>query len=129
MISSFSSDQFSTQFSQNYFKQSYSVWSRSLFQWTLINSTFWWNLWSRLLWSTDEPTLIWVITDKLKTWWWMAKLHDPFLFWQSSIQMLLANINIWQNGINLKDAMPVSFRSELITSYIVTIFKQWNLLL
>jgi len=29
---------------------------------------------------------------------------------------------------NVKDAMPVSFRSELFTSYIVTIFKQRNLL-
>jgi len=27
-----------------------------------------------------------------------------------------------------KDAMPVSFRSELFTSYILTIFKQRNLL-
>ena len=26
-----------------------------------------------------------------------------------------------------KDAMPVSFRSELFKSYIWTIFKQWNL--
>jgi len=30
--------------------------------------------------------------------------------------------------LNLKDAMPVSFRSELFTSYILTIFKQRNLL-
>ena len=29
---------------------------------------------------------------------------------------------------SIKDAMPVSFRSELITSYILTIFKQRNLL-
>jgi len=28
----------------------------------------------------------------------------------------------------IKDAMPVSFRSKLFTSYIVTIFKQRNLL-
>jgi len=28
----------------------------------------------------------------------------------------------------LKDAMSVSFRSELFTSYILTMFKQWNLL-
>ena len=27
----------------------------------------------------------------------------------------------------MKDAMPVSFRSELFTSYILTIFKRWNL--
>jgi len=30
--------------------------------------------------------------------------------------------------LKFKDAMPVSFRSELFTSYILTIFKQWNLL-
>jgi len=30
--------------------------------------------------------------------------------------------------IILKDAMPVSFRSKVFTSYILTIFKQWNLL-
>jgi len=29
---------------------------------------------------------------------------------------------------SVKDAMPVSFRSELFISYIFTIFKQWNLL-
>jgi len=29
--------------------------------------------------------------------------------------------------MNIKDAMPVSFQSELFTSYILTIFKQWNL--
>ena len=28
----------------------------------------------------------------------------------------------------IKDAMPVSFRSELFTSYILAIFKQLNLL-
>jgi len=28
----------------------------------------------------------------------------------------------------VKDAMPVSFRSQLLTSYILTIFKQRNLL-
>jgi len=28
----------------------------------------------------------------------------------------------------LKDAMPVSFKSELFTSFILTIFKQRNLL-
>jgi len=27
----------------------------------------------------------------------------------------------------LKDVIPVSFRSDLFTSYILTIFKQWNL--
>jgi len=30
---------------------------------------------------------------------------------------------------DIKDAMPVSFRSELFTSYILTIFEQWNLIL
>jgi len=30
--------------------------------------------------------------------------------------------------LKIKDAMPVSFMSELFTSYILTIFKQWNLL-
>ena len=29
---------------------------------------------------------------------------------------------------SIKDDMPVSFRSEVITSYILTIFKQRNLL-
>jgi len=28
----------------------------------------------------------------------------------------------------IKDAMPVSFRSELFSPYILTIFEQWNLL-
>ena len=33
-----------------------------------------------------------------------------------------------KRATNVKDAMPVSFRSELSTSYILTIFKQRNLL-
>jgi len=32
-------------------------------------------------------------------------------------------------SVTFKDAMPVSCRSELFTSYILTIFKQRNLLL
>jgi len=34
---------------------------------------------------------------------------------------------IFERATNVKDAMPVSFRSELFTSYILTIFKQRNL--
>jgi len=30
---------------------------------------------------------------------------------------------------NIQDAMPVSFKSKLFTSYILTIIKQWNILL
>jgi len=33
-----------------------------------------------------------------------------------------------KRATNVKDAMPVSFSSELFTSYILTIFKQRNLL-
>ena len=36
--------------------------------------------------------------------------------------------NIVRKYQGLKDAMSVSFRSELFTSYILTIFKQRNLL-
>jgi len=38
-------------------------------------------------------------------------------------------VKLYENySIYIKDAMPVSFRSELFTSYILTISIQWNLL-
>jgi len=43
-------------------------------------------------------------------------LHDPTI--QNHLSLLRT----------FKDAMHVSFRSELLTSYILTIFKQRNLL-
>jgi len=39
-----------------------------------------------------------------------------------------SGLHISYGGV-IKDAMPVSFRLELFTSYILTIFKQRNLLL
>jgi len=36
--------------------------------------------------------------------------------------------HLYQSNSNFKDAMPVSFSSDLFTCYILTMFRQWNLL-
>jgi len=52
------------------------------------------------------------------------KWHEHFdLIDKDEIKCIKQNL---QN--KFKDAMPVSFISELFTSYISTIFRQWNLL-
>jgi len=48
-----------------------------------------------------------------------------FFYYSDFFYLFVVFIKKW--SCVLKDAMPVSFRSELFTSYILTIFKQWNL--
>ena len=51
--------------------------------------------------------------------------------WYSGSLLLLFTVHCRFNAytyVHIKDAMSVSFRSVLFTSYILTIFKQWNLL-
>ena len=50
-------------------------------------------------------------------------MRTVFEFYVSFAVFLVATFNV-----SFKDAKSVSFRSELFTSYILTIFKQRNLL-
>jgi len=48
------------------------------------------------------------------------RLHSVFLIWDLKSEHLLTRYEFY----SLKDAMPVYFRSELFTSYILIIFTQ-----
>jgi len=65
-----------------------------------------------------------------------TKMHENVCLNKRAIAIAYIDLGLWtafgENGynglINIKDAIPVSFMSQLFTSYILTIFKQQNVL-
>jgi len=63
--------------------------------------------------------------------WYLVTCGEVDLVINKSNETIIGNTNTWQQNycgemITVKDALPEHFMSELLTSDILTIFKQWN---